>query len=152
MLAWPERGYEKETTGFPLEFAEDATDERYRGEGVGGHSLPADLQRIRGPGPRVVEPGAKYRELGILCRGEEVDVWLFDLGEKVLCHAAMKRPLRWTNLAPRKGIRNGIVDARDVDCLEGDVVVPCPQVEISREKAQARGARAALVVDVCHHC
>ena len=39
MLAWPERGYEKETTGFPLEFAEDATDERYRGEGVGGHSL-----------------------------------------------------------------------------------------------------------------
>ena len=64
----------------------------------------------------------------------------------------MKRLLRWTNLAPRKGIRNGIVDARDVDCLEGDVVVPCPQVEISREKAQARGARAALVVDVCHHC
>ena len=91
MLAWPERGYEKETTGFPLEFAEDATDERYRGEGVGGHSLPADLQRIRGPGPRVAEPGAKYRELGILCRGKEVDVclfgfsikWMKDNGERV---------------------------------------------------------------------
>ena len=45
-LAWPERGHEKETAGFPLELGEDATDERYCGEGVGRHSLPADLQRI----------------------------------------------------------------------------------------------------------
>ena len=34
MLAWPERGYEKETTGFPLEFAEDSTDERYQGKAL----------------------------------------------------------------------------------------------------------------------
>ena len=30
-MAWPERGYEKEMTGFPLEL-EDAADERYRGK------------------------------------------------------------------------------------------------------------------------
>ena len=50
------------------------------GEGVGRHSLPADLQRVRDPGSRVVESGAKHRELGVLCRGEEVDVWLSGLG------------------------------------------------------------------------
>ena len=31
VLASSERGYEKETAGFPLELEEDATDERYRG-------------------------------------------------------------------------------------------------------------------------
>ena len=32
MLAWPEGGYERETTGFPLKLEEDAADERYQGK------------------------------------------------------------------------------------------------------------------------
>ena len=52
-----------------------------------------------------MESGAKHWELG-----EEVDVWLFGLGEEVFC--------------PGEGIRNGFVDTGDIDCLKGDVVVP----------------------------
>ena len=85
--------------------------------------------------PRLAESGAEHWELGTLCRGEEVDVWLFNLGKEVFCHATMKRPLHWVNLAQGESIRNGIVDIGDIDRLKGDTVVPWQQGEFPHEEA-----------------
>ena len=77
MLAWPERGYEKETTGFPLKFAEDAT-----GKSIGGKAyadIPFQLicsaseTQARGSWNLVQNTGSWVFSA-------EVDVWLSGLG------------------------------------------------------------------------